>query len=62
MALNEDRQTLYWRWVLIEEEHLGWQTMRDASGLHGHTVCDGRYLLRAAGERLRKRLVTLQQA
>jgi hypothetical protein len=32
------------RWVLMEPEHFTWQTQRDSSGLHGHTVCDGTHL------------------
>ncbi len=50
------------RWVLIEQEHFTWQTMRYGSGLHGHTVCHGKHLLRAAMQRLWERLVTPQGA
>ncbi len=48
------------RWVLIEEEHLSWQTQRYASGLHGHTICDGQHLLKAAVARLWARLTRLK--
>ena len=49
------------RWVLIEQEHFTWQTQRYASGLHGHTVCDGKHLLRAAVQRLWERVVAQEK-
>lgn len=49
------------RWVLLEEEHVSWQTQRSASGMYSHAVCDGPHLLRAAVDRLWARLVGTQK-
>ena len=48
------------RWVLIEEEHLNWQTQWYASGSYGHTICDGPHLLKAAVSHLWARLTRLK--
>jgi hypothetical protein len=48
------------RWVLIEQEHVTWQTQRYASGLYPHKIFDEDHMIQGAIKHLWARLTRLK--